>query len=259
MTNFLLEVANLNVFYADRKFFGKEKTHVVKNLSFTISPGETLGLVGESGSGKSTTGRAILKLIPADGEVVFQGQNLNQLDFSTLQKTRQHMQMIFQDPNSALNPKMNVETILSEPFDIHLKISRAEKRQRICGLLTDVGLHEDCLRKYPHEFSGGQKQRIGIARALALRPKLIIADEPVSALDVSIQAQILNLLTDLKKKYDLAFLFIAHDLAVVEHISDRVAVMRKGEIVEMNTRQEIFKNPSHEYTKKLLSAIPEIK
>ena len=240
MNKSLLEVKNLSIHYAARTAFGKNSVHVVKNVSFSIKSGETLGLVGESGSGKSSTGRAILKLIPAQGEILFQGEDLANLDFSAMQKVRQNMQMIFQDPVSALNPKMNIGTILSEPFDIHLKLSKIEKNRRISELLSDVGLHNDTLKRYPHEFSGGQKQRIGIARALALRPKLIVADEPVSALDVSIQAQILNLITDLKKKYQLSFLFIAHDLAVVEHISDRVAVMSQGEIVEINSRENIF-------------------
>ena len=257
----LLEIKNLYVSLPERsnKILGKKTTiPVVKNLNFSIKEGETLGLVGESGSGKSTTGRAILKLIPAKGEIIFEGRNLNLISDLEMQKTRKNIQMIFQDPHSALNPKMSVARILSEPFDIHLKLTKTEKIERVAQLLVDVGLPVDAMYRYPHEFSGGQKQRIGIARALALNPKLIIADEPVSALDVSIQAQILNLISDLKKKYSLGILFIAHDLAVVEHISDRVAVMKSGEIVEIENRQDLYKNPKHPYTRKLLEAIPHL-
>jgi len=229
----------------------------VDGISFDIMRGETLGLVGESGCGKSTTGRAMLQLYrPTAGDVYFEDMNLTEIKGEKLRRMRRRMQMIFQDPYASLNPRMTVGDIIGEPMLVH-NISRGkERRARVQDLLRTVGLNPYFVNRYPHEFSGGQRQRIGVARALALNPEFIICDEPISALDVSIQAQIINLLEDLQEEFNLTYLFIAHDLSVVRHISDRIAVMYLGKIVELTTRAELYDDPRHPYTQALLSAVP---
>jgi oligopeptide transport system ATP-binding protein len=229
----------------------------VDGVSFDIVKGETLGLVGESGCGKSTTGRAILQLYrPTAGDVIFDGENLPELKGEHLRRMRRRMQMIFQDPYASLNPRMTVGDIVGEPLVVHNISKGKERRERVQELLRVVGLNPYFVNRYPHEFSGGQRQRIGVARALAVNPDFIICDEPISALDVSIQAQIINLLEDLQAEFNLTYLFIAHDLSVVRHISDRIAVMYLGKLVELTDRAELYENPLHPYTQALLSAVP---
>lgn len=229
----------------------------IDGVSFDILPGETMGLVGESGCGKSTTGRCLLRLIePTHGEIYFQGRDVTAMGKRELRELRREMQIIFQDPTASLNPRMKIGDIVAEPLVIHSIGNKAERRERVAWLLGKVGLDADYMKRYSHEFSGGQLQRIGVARALALNPKLIVADEPVSALDVSVQAQVVNLLQDLQQEFGLTYLFISHGLAVVEHISTRVAVMYLGRIVEIADAKELYLNPLHPYTVALLSAIP---
>lgn len=259
--NHLIEVRNLKKYFPIKGgFFNRTVANLkaVDDISFYIREGETLGIVGESGCGKSTTGRAILRLHEATaGEVYFQGQDIYKLTAEELRMKRRDMQLIFQDPYSSLNPRMTVGDIIGEPIEIHNKISREEKLDRVKELLQLVGLSPYHVRRYPHEFSGGQRQRIGIARALALNPKFLVCDEAVSALDVSIQAQVVNLFQELQSKFKLTYMFISHDLSVVKHISDRIGVMYLGKMVEMCETEEMFKNPIHPYTQALLSAVPE--
>src|SRR5215211_787508 len=257
----LLSVKNLKMHFPITQGIILQKqvgsVKAVDDVSFDIKQGETLGLVGESGCGKSTTGRAILQLYkPTAGSVEFNGRNLVTLKSGEMRRMRREVQMIFQDPYASLNPRMTVGSIIGEPLEIHNLAKGRAKTERVQELLRTVGLNPYFANRYPHEFSGGQRQRIGIARALAANPDFIVADEPVSALDVSIQAQIVNLLEDLQEQFGLTYLFIAHDLSVVKHISDRVAVMYLGKIAELAGRNELYENPLHPYTKALLSAVP---
>ena len=255
----LLEVRNLSKAFSRKGgLFGKgESIRAVDNVTFDVFEGETFGLVGESGSGKTTTGRCILRLIePTSGEVRFRGENVLAFSRARMREARREMQIVFQDPFSSLNPRMRAGAIVEEPLIIHKVGSRSERQMRVRELFELVGLNPLQMTHYPHQFSGGQRQRIGLARALALHPSLVIADEPVSALDVSVQAQVVNLLMDLQEKMSLTYLFIAHDLRLVEHICGRLAVMYLGKIVEMGETKSIFANPSHPYTRALLSAIP---
>jgi len=257
----LLEVTDLKKWFPVRKGLLIERTvdyvKAVDGVSLEIAEGETLGLVGESGSGKSTTGYCILQLLkPTEGSVRFMGKELTTMSSGGLREMRREMQIVFQDPYSSLNPRMTVGGIVAEPLAVHGIGTRRSREARVCDLLETVGFNPDFTNRYPHEFSGGQRQRIGIARALALNPRLIVCDEPVSALDVSIQAQILNLLKDLQRDLGLAYLFVAHDLAVVRTMADRIAVMNKGVLVETGKADDVYANPQEDYTKALLAAVP---
>ena len=257
----LLSVQDLEKHFPVRKGLIIERTvgyvKAVDGVSFSIPAGKTLGLVGESGSGKSTTGYCILQLIkPTSGSIRFDGKELTQLSGEQLRKTRQDMQIVFQDPYSSLDPRMTVGNIVSEPLEVHGMGTRKSRRETVRRLLEVVGFNPNFTNRYPHEFSGGQRQRIGIARALALSPKLIVCDEPVSALDVSIQAQILNLLKDLQRDFGLTYLFISHDLAVVRTMADEIAVMNRGKLVEVGPAEQVYSNPKDEYTKALFTAVP---
>lgn len=257
----LLEIKNLSVEYkSQRGILGEKETiHAVNNLSLDIKKGEILAVAGESGCGKSTLAKAIILLEAAsNGEIIFDGKNILQMQKAELKEFRKKAQMVFQNPYASLNPKMKIFDTLKEPLKINTNLTDEEIRQKVVETACKVGLDKDCLNLYPHEFSGGQRQRIAIARALILNPEFILADEPVSALDVSIQAQIINLLKDLKDDYNLTFLFISHDLSVIKYLSDRVAIMYLGEIVELGKTDEIFFTPEHPYTKALLSSVPKI-
>ncbi|CAB4786330.1 MAG: dipeptide ABC transporter ATP-binding protein [Actinobacteria bacterium] len=259
MTEPLLKVVNLEKkFPIQRGLFKRTVGHIhaVDGISFEIGQGETLGLVGESGCGKSTTARLILRLLdPTNGEIYFNGKEIHTLSREEIRKERKDMQIVFQDPYASLNPRMTVRQIVAEPLIVH-GLAKDDSDPAVDEMIELCGLSREFGNRYPHEFSGGQRQRVGIARALVTRPKLVVLDEPVSALDVSVQAQILNLLDDLREKFGFSYLFVAHDLSVVSHISARVAVMYLGKIVEIGTRQEIFENPQHPYTKALISAVP---
>ena len=260
MNDILFSVRNLKKHFPVRRGFLRRQVgaiQAVDGVSFDIHKGETLGLVGESGSGKSTTGRAMLQLEkPTAGRVMLEGTNLTTLGPTELRQARQNMQMIFQGPYASLNPRMRVKSIIREPLDIHAIGDISSRNRKVCDLLEMVGLSAEHAERFPHEFSGGQRQRIGIARALATRPAFIVADEPISALDVSIQAQIVNLLGDLKDEFGLTYLFIAHDLSMIRHLSDRVAVMYLGRIVELGSCYDVFERPLHPYTRALIAAIP---
>jgi oligopeptide/dipeptide ABC transporter ATP-binding protein len=256
----LVEIKGLKKYFPIRKgVLSREVGHVhaVDDVTLSVAKGETLGLVGESGCGKSTLGRCVVRLLePTEGDIVFEGRSIGSLGARALRPVRREMQMIFQDPYASLNPRKRIGTIIGDPMKIHGIGEGKERKQKVEELLGAVGLSPEHYNRFPHEFSGGQRQRIGVARALALRPKLIVADEPVSALDVSIQAQIINLLESLQDEYDLTYMFIAHDLAVVRHISDRIAVMYLGVIVEVSPADELYRSPLHPYTISLLSAVP---
>lgn len=258
----LLEVRDLKTYFPVRTGVFRRHTddvRAVDGVSFTVEEGSTVGLVGESGSGKSTIGKTLLKLIPAtSGDVKFEGKNILPMSETEFRPLRKEMQMIFQDPFGSLNPRHTIYQIVGEALEIHFRsMNGSARRDRVEELMKQVGLQPEMMERYPHEFSGGQRQRIGIARALAVKPKFIVCDEPVSALDVSVQAQIVNLLQDLQEELGLTYLFIAHDLAVVEHMSDHVLVMYHGKIVESAPAAAIYENPQHEYTKKLLAAVPK--
>lgn len=256
----IVEVRNVKKYFPVKGGIFNRKQNVVKavdGISFSIKRGETFGIVGESGSGKSTLGQTILRLTePTAGNVYYEGEDISHLSQQDMRTYRRHMQMVFQDPFSSLNPRMRVGELIEEPMVVHQYANAADRRNRVRLLLGTVGLPAEAADKFPHEFSGGQRQRIGIARSLSIQPKFIIADEPVSALDVSIQSQILNLISDLQDEFDLTYLFIAHDLSVVKHISDRIGVMYLGKMMELSPKRKLFDNPLHPYTRSLLSAIP---
>jgi len=260
--NYLLEVDNLKTYFPIKKGLLRHTAGYVKavdGISFGIKKGQTLGLVGESGCGKTTVARSIIRLVPpTEGSVIFNQKDVLSADKGKLRQLRRQISLIFQDPFGSLNPRMTIGNTVGEPLKVQTRVSKSELTDRVAVLLSKVGLSPDHINRYPHEFSGGQRQRIGVARALALEPKLIICDEPVSALDVSIQSQILNLLKDLQAEFGLTYLFIAHDLAVVEFFADFVAVMYMGKIVEQATSQELYQNPLHPYTRALMSAIPQV-
>lgn len=259
--NVLLEVKDLKKWFPIKGGFGKEKAFVkaVDGVSFTLNRSETLGIVGESGCGKSTMGRSVLRLIePTEGQIIYEGEDIMHLDRKALRAKRKEFQMMFQDPYASLNPRMTVGEIIGEPLEIQTDMNSKEREAKVLQIMDLVGLNTQYIRRYPHEFSGGQRQRIGIARAIILQPKLLVCDEPVSALDVSIQAQIINLMEDLQHHMGIAFMFISHDLSVVRHISDKVAVMYLGHIVEYAEKDELYNNPSHPYTIALLSVIPTV-
>lgn len=263
MQNNILEVKNLKKYYPIKGNVLKKKKQYVKavdNISFTIKKGETFAIVGESGCGKSSLGKSIIRLIePTEGQVILDGQDFTALKGKELKEAREKIKLIFQDPYASLNPRMTVKEIIAEPIDIAKAYKNSEEREKmIIDIMNAVGLNLDYMGRYPHEFSGGQRQRIGIARAIALQPKIVICDEPVSALDVSIQAKIINLLKDLQKKMDMAYIFISHDLSVVKHISDRVGVMYLGNVVEIASKDSLFEEPLNPYTQALFSAIPKI-
>jgi ABC-type oligopeptide transport system ATPase subunit len=258
----LLTVHGVEVRYRSRAgFFGQREIRAVNGVSFDLAPNETLGLVGESGCGKSSLGRAVVRLLePAAGSIQFEGEEITHLSAAELRPKRKKFQMVFQDPYGSLNPRMTVGEIIGEPLQIHrLGATRKEREERVRELLKSVGLLPEHFYRYPHEFSGGQRQRIGIARALAVEPRLLVCDEPVSALDVSVRAQIINLLQDLQRERGIALLFIAHDLAVVEHISHRIMVMYRGHAVEIGPARQVTGNPQHPYTKTLLAAVPKLR
>ncbi|WP_442598375.1 ABC transporter ATP-binding protein [Neobacillus sp. D3-1R] len=260
MSELLLEVNGLKKYFPiTGGLFGKKQGDVkaVDDVSFYVRKGETLGIVGESGCGKSTTGRLLMRLIEAsDGKIMFEDKEITSMSKSELRKTRRDIQMVFQDPYASLNPRHSIEQILEEPLIVHGIGTKEERKKQVREMLEVVGLSSYHAKRYPHQFSGGQRQRIGIAKALMTKPKLIIADEPVSALDVSIQAQVLNLMKDIQKEFQLTYIFIAHDLGVVRHISDRVGVMYLGRLIELADSEELYENPKHPYTKALLSAVP---
>ncbi len=261
MKEILLKVEGLKKYFPIQEGILKKTTGYVKavdGISFEVKKGETFSLVGESGCGKSTTGRALLRLIePTEGKVLFEGEDLISLGDVEMRQRRRDLQIVFQDPFASLNPRHTVQKIIEEPLIVHGVGNREQREAKVMELLEIVGLNKDQAKRYPHQFSGGQRQRIGIARALTLNPKLIIADEPVSALDVSIQSQVLNLMKDLQKQFDLTYIFISHDLSVVRHISDRVGVMYLGNIVELAAKDDLYEQPMHPYTQALLSAVPE--
>ena len=261
MSEPLIEVKGLKKYFPVLRGWRQEKSfvHAVDGVDFSIRQGETLGLVGESGCGKTTVGRLVLKLIePTEGDIFFEGTNLAHLDKNQIHPMRRFFQIIFQDPFASLNPRMTVSEIVGRPMEIHGLTKRSRRDEKVCQLLESVGLRQEHLGRYPHEFSGGQRQRIGIARALATEPKLIVADEPTSALDVSVQAQILNLMKYLQKDFGLTYLFISHNIGVIRHISDRIGVMYLGKVVEMAEKRRLFESPAHPYTKALLAAVPSL-
>ena len=259
--NVILEVKNLKKYFPITGTFNKTITHVkaVNDISFSLIRGETYGLVGESGCGKSTTGRTLLRLLePTEGEVIFRGQDINKLKGSDLRNIRRELQMVFQDPYSSLNPRKRVGAILEETLKIHKIGTKKERTEQVMNILNKVGFQSEHYYRFPHEFSGGQRQRIGLARALIINPSIIICDEPVSALDVSIQSQVLNLLEDMQEEFKLTYLFISHDLGVIHHMSDRVLVMKDGKAVEQGTADQIFNEPVHPYTQELLASLPRL-